>query len=186
MRIESQAWPGLFPPALSYIAYCRNGGHGKLISHKLTRCCQKLPANTNESCEMCIHRIKHTTKSGTGLKNRLRCGTQIQNNRIKVTFSTIMIFITSWETIIRLIILNEEANESVTKQIRGCRGFTSLQTEKELPLVQQDITTMSHLQLHIKTSLCPCQSYQCVITTYLRFITYLAYPIRPKRPSPHV
>lgn len=23
--------PGSFPPALSYIAYCRNGGHGELV-----------------------------------------------------------------------------------------------------------------------------------------------------------
>lgn len=74
----------------------------------------------------------------------------------------------------------------MTKQSRGCGGFTSLETERELPPVLQDMTAMSHLQLHIKTSLCPCQSYQCVITTYLLFITYLAYPIRPERPSPHV
>lgn len=31
VRIESQAWPRLSPLALSYIVYCRNGGHSKLI-----------------------------------------------------------------------------------------------------------------------------------------------------------
>lgn len=133
---------------------------------------------------MCIHRIKHTI-TNVRLRNRLRCG-KYTKTRIKVTFSAVMIFITSRETIIRLIRLNEEANKSVTKQNKCCREFTSLQTEKEQPPVQQDMTAMSHLQRHIKTSLCPCQSYQCVITTDLLFITYLAYPIRPKRPSPHV
>lgn len=89
-------------------------------------------------------------------------------------------------SIIKLIRLNEEASKSVTKQSRGHGGFTSPETWKEPPPELQGMTAVSYLQLHIKTSLCPCQSYQCVITTDLLFITYLVCPIRPERPSPHV
>lgn len=83
-----------------------------------------------------------------------------------------------------LLIRHEETNKSVTKQNinmkqGGLQRFTSLEREKEsLPAAAGHDR---HIYNFIKSPLCPCQSYQFVITTYLLFITYLAYAIRPKR-----
>lgn len=123
-----------------------------------------------------MHTTRTITQSGVGLTWVWHANTQKQDQSHIFHYNDLHHII---GTIIRLIRLNEEARKSVTKQSWGYGGFTSLETERGLPLALQDMTAMSHLQLHIKTSLCPCQSYQCVITTYLLFITYLAYKIRP-------
>lgn len=58
----------------------------------------------------------------------------------------------------------------MTKTKQGVAGGGGVyEPGDELPPAPQDASAVSHLQLHIKTSLCPCQSYQCVITTRLAF-----------------